>query len=64
MRNGELKYNNIDTFFIEGKYIDTQDEYFSTNEDPFDGYNEAIDNNIENIQVHIRYNNGIELRIK
>lgn len=64
MQHRELDYNNIDIFFIEGNYMDTKDEYFSTNDDPVDGYNEAFDNEIENIQVHVRYNDGTELRIK
>jgi|TARA_R110000751_G_scaffold23867_3_gene65554 hypothetical protein len=60
----EYEFKNIDTFYIEGDYIDLTGGYFSTNNDPFDGYNEALDKEITNIQIWVRYDNGHELRIK
>ena len=60
----EYDFKNIDIFFIEGDYVDFEDGYFSTNEDPVDGYNEALDKGIINIKIYVRYNDGTELRIK
>jgi len=64
MELGELDYNKIDVFYIEGNYSNLEGEYFSINMDPIDGYNEALDKNINNITIHVRYNDGTELRIK
>jgi hypothetical protein len=60
----EYKFKDIDTFYIEGDYPDLQGGYFSTNADPVDGYNEALDKDISNIEIWVRYNNGDEMRIK
>ena len=40
----EYKFKDIDTFYIEGDYPDFKRGYFSTSNDPVDGYNEALDN--------------------
>ena len=64
MELGELDYNKIDVFYIEGAYPDSKDGYFCTNMDPIDGYIEAEEKNIHNIKIYVRYNDGTELRIK
>ncbi|OUV25968.1 MAG: hypothetical protein CBC57_03660 [Euryarchaeota archaeon TMED97] len=60
----EYKFKDIDTFYIEGDYPDFKRGYFSTSNDPVDGYNEALDKGISNIEIWVRYNNGDEMRIK